>query len=285
ESEDEIRPGGKRGPESQTRDHFWPPAATNNKGDRRWSFVCRHCRASVTFKRKVDKTQLFGDEKPAPALGNLATHYKDHHQGVPVPADVPSGESRGISATSAKIMADFLVDGKLNPAINSSQKNFYKIFAAWIIEDDLPFTTGEDARHPAPFCFPPGTVPVAERYDRAQHLGADILRDNVRSKIAVSTNVTKQMSYSSTPTLPWVLPMYVGMLKHLRSAKDSTTLAACLRSAAAAGLTKLEFYFVKACDCHLNIISTCASFSRALSAPFVQCSDSAPPVARDRMVS
>jgi hypothetical protein len=40
-------------------------------------------------------------------------------------------------------MADFLVDGKLNPAINSSQKNFYKIFAAWIIEDDLPFTTGE----------------------------------------------------------------------------------------------------------------------------------------------
>jgi hypothetical protein len=101
-----------------------------------------YCR-SVTFKRKVDKTQLFGDEKPAPALGNLATHYKDHHQGVPVPADVPSGESRGISATSAKIMADFLVDGKLNPAINSSQKNFYKIFAAWIIEDDLPFTTGE----------------------------------------------------------------------------------------------------------------------------------------------
>ncbi|KAJ7855756.1 hypothetical protein B0H14DRAFT_2507963 [Mycena olivaceomarginata] len=101
-----------------------------------------YCR-SVTFKRKVDKTQLFGDEKPAPALGNLTTHYKNHHQGVPVPADVPSGESRGISATSAKIMADFPVDGKLNPAINSSQKNFYKIFAAWIIEDDLPFTTGE----------------------------------------------------------------------------------------------------------------------------------------------
>ncbi|KAJ7824873.1 hypothetical protein B0H14DRAFT_3468934 [Mycena olivaceomarginata] len=33
ESEDEIRPGGKRGPKSQTRDHFWPPAATNHKGD------------------------------------------------------------------------------------------------------------------------------------------------------------------------------------------------------------------------------------------------------------
>jgi hypothetical protein len=56
---------------------------------------------------------------------------------------VRPGETRGISASSAKIMADFLVDGKLNPAINSTQRNFYKIFAAWIIEDDLAFTTGE----------------------------------------------------------------------------------------------------------------------------------------------
>ncbi|KAF7343757.1 hypothetical protein MSAN_01956400 [Mycena sanguinolenta] len=35
-------------------------------------------------------------------------------------------EIRGVSATSAKIMADFLLEGKLNPAINSTQKNFLK---------------------------------------------------------------------------------------------------------------------------------------------------------------
>ncbi|KAJ6575844.1 hypothetical protein B0H10DRAFT_2199225 [Mycena sp. CBHHK59/15] len=97
----------------------------------------------IMFKRKVGKNQLFGDEKPAPNLGNLATHYRSHHDDVPVPSDVQPGETRGVSASSAKIMADFLVDGKLNPAINSTQKNFFKVFSAWIIEDDLPFTTGE----------------------------------------------------------------------------------------------------------------------------------------------
>jgi hypothetical protein len=56
---------------------------------------------------------------------------------------VKPGETRSNSASSAKIMGDFLIEGKLNPAINSTQGNFLKIFAAWIIEDDLPFTTGE----------------------------------------------------------------------------------------------------------------------------------------------
>ncbi|KAF8175291.1 hypothetical protein K438DRAFT_95093 [Mycena galopus ATCC 62051] len=143
ESEDEVRSGGKRGPKSQTRDHFWPPVAVNTNGEKCWSFQCRHCKHPVTFKRAVGKNQLFSDEKPAPALGNLATHYKMFHHGVPAPSDVQPGETRGVSASSTKIMADFLVEGKLNPAINSTQKNFFKIFSAWIIEDDLPFATGE----------------------------------------------------------------------------------------------------------------------------------------------
>jgi hypothetical protein len=105
----------------------------------------------ITFKRKVGKDQLFGDEQPAPNLGNLATHYRQRHNGVPVPSDVQPGETRGVSASSAKIMADFLVEGKLNPAINSTQKNFLKVVAAWIIEDDLPFTTGETPGIRRPF--------------------------------------------------------------------------------------------------------------------------------------
>lgn len=40
-------------------------------------------------------------------------------------------------------MGEFLQAGKLNPVINSTQSNFLKIFAAWIVEDDLAFTTGE----------------------------------------------------------------------------------------------------------------------------------------------
>lgn len=40
-------------------------------------------------------------------------------------------------------MDDFLREGQLNPAIKPTQKGFYKVFAAWVLEDDLPFTTGE----------------------------------------------------------------------------------------------------------------------------------------------
>jgi hypothetical protein len=40
-------------------------------------------------------------------------------------------------------MEEFLAEGKLNPAVNPTQKGFLKVFSAWILEDDLPFTTGE----------------------------------------------------------------------------------------------------------------------------------------------
>ncbi|KAJ7865199.1 hypothetical protein B0H13DRAFT_1448789, partial [Mycena leptocephala] len=63
------------------------------------------------------------------------------------------------------------------------------------------------------------------------------------------------MSRSHTPTLPWVLPMYEGMLKHLQSAQVNAKFS-CLRTAAAAGHEKLQTYYSKACDCQLNIIAT-----------------------------
>lgn len=91
----------------------------------------------------MEKTALFGDQKPAPPLGNLATHIRTDHKGEPAPSHVHPGEIRGVGAASSKIMEDFIIDGHLNPIINSTQSNFLKIFAAWIVEDDLAFTTGE----------------------------------------------------------------------------------------------------------------------------------------------
>ena len=40
-------------------------------------------------------------------------------------------------------MQGFLEAGKLNPQKNPTQRGFLHLFAAWLIEDDLPFTTGE----------------------------------------------------------------------------------------------------------------------------------------------
>jgi len=42
-------------------------------------------------------------------------------------------------------MEKYLAEGKLNPAVVRDQKGFYQVFASWILEDDLPFTTGETA--------------------------------------------------------------------------------------------------------------------------------------------
>ncbi|KAJ6527789.1 hypothetical protein B0H19DRAFT_540851 [Mycena capillaripes] len=142
EDDNQHRQTGKRGPKTDTRQHFFPPVATSNDGKKRWAFKCRHCKTCLTVSRTVAKTDLFEDEPRGPPLGNLATHMKQH-DGVPLPEDVQSGETRTPSASSAKIMAEFLREGKLNPVINSTQANFPKIFAAWIIEDDLAFTTGE----------------------------------------------------------------------------------------------------------------------------------------------
>ncbi|KAJ7437005.1 hypothetical protein FB451DRAFT_1193532 [Mycena latifolia] len=64
------------------------------------------------------------------------------------------------------------------------------------------------------------------------------------------------MSRSSTRALPWVLPMYEMMLKHLRKSEADTKLSGSLRQAATAGLKKLETYYAKARGCQFNVIAT-----------------------------
>ncbi|THV07445.1 hypothetical protein K435DRAFT_643839, partial [Dendrothele bispora CBS 962.96] len=40
-------------------------------------------------------------------------------------------------------MEDFIAAGRLNPAQEPTYKGFLQVFSAWILEEDLPFTTGE----------------------------------------------------------------------------------------------------------------------------------------------
>lgn len=40
-------------------------------------------------------------------------------------------------------MEGFLKEGELNPQIIPTQRGFLRLFAAWILDQDLPFTTGE----------------------------------------------------------------------------------------------------------------------------------------------
>ena len=40
-------------------------------------------------------------------------------------------------------MEEFLEKGRLNPKLYPTKKGFLKHFTAWLIEEDLPFTTDE----------------------------------------------------------------------------------------------------------------------------------------------
>ena len=43
---------------------------------------------------------------------------------------------------SAKVMEKYVQEGQLNPQVELTQSGFSRLFAAWLIKQDLSFTTG-----------------------------------------------------------------------------------------------------------------------------------------------
>ena len=100
----------------------------------------------------------FKDERQKPRLGNLATHTKEHGglieqqeaernagqgQGGEVGRLASTKSSyTGFTLASARLMEKYVQDGLLNPRVEPTQSGFTRLFAAWLIEQDLPFTTG-----------------------------------------------------------------------------------------------------------------------------------------------
>lgn len=104
----------------------------------------------LTFLR-TPGIKTWADEDSKPFIGNLATHLGKHKQQVAaaeaqasVGTDSPSTkQSNKFNLGSIKLMEEFLKNGELNPAVVKSKKGFQKLFAAWLLEEDLPWTTGE----------------------------------------------------------------------------------------------------------------------------------------------
>ena len=70
------------------------------------------------------------------------------------------------------------------------------------------------------------------------------------------TEVTLQMSHSKVPTIPFVLPLYQKMEKHLEAVSISWEHSFKIQRAARQGLTKLSKYFTPAKLQHSYIIGT-----------------------------
>lgn len=90
-------------------------------------------------------------------------------------------------------MADYLAEGKLNPKAYPTKAGFLKHFAAWIIEEDLPFTTGEA----------PGLHRLFKYLEVTYQLPSDTTVRNVLAKIyaELHAEVVRELSVSHYSTI------------------------------------------------------------------------------------
>lgn len=107
-----------------------------------------------TVDRTVKSTKSFDDEKRLPKLHNITGHAsqckerKKHDAREQAKAaanpnpEVPLSEQMNLRESSA-MMADWLKGGELNPEVAVTQKGFLRMFSAWILDESLPWTTGE----------------------------------------------------------------------------------------------------------------------------------------------
>ncbi|KAJ6451757.1 hypothetical protein C8R45DRAFT_946042 [Mycena sanguinolenta] len=147
------RKRGKRGPKSDNRLHFHEPVAIiGDSGEKRGGFDTRIAGG------------IFDDE---PKLGNLATHGH-----VPVPDDAQRGPTRGISASSAKIMEAFLREGKLNRvySVNLTQS----IMKLWAVSaqnnDPKPRVTALMNRNNMQLHVPAAALHPRKHFSPLEHL-------------------------------------------------------------------------------------------------------------------
>ena len=101
-----------------------------------------------TFLRTVDGENVsFNDEEKLPQLNNLATHISQC-KGIKANADMPQEQGPTTAEKpnlkkSAQLMEAYLKDGELNPQVVVTYEGFLRIFSAWILNESLPWTTGE----------------------------------------------------------------------------------------------------------------------------------------------
>ncbi|PPR07539.1 hypothetical protein CVT24_007136, partial [Panaeolus cyanescens] len=207
----ESKPTTRRGPPNQSMQHFHEPKAIVTPEGNRWQFDCKYCASVRTFPRTVSNKEGFDKEKTLPpGFNNLAVHVKKCK-------GIQSGKLAEIEAEreafrlkhkeSVAIMDRFLKEGQLNPAIAPSQSSFLRIFSAWIIEEDLPWTTGEAPmlevlfRHlKIQYTLPTDTTvrqQLAKIYEDIRNkLVHELLHVSSKISFATDTWTTKQMIYS-----------------------------------------------------------------------------------------
>ena len=96
--------------------------------------------------------QNWSDEPHLPFTSNLTNHiWIKHPKKHSKTAGSDDGNhdngntfiDNGLGPGSSKLLEGFSQHGFLNPACEVTQEGFYQLFAAWLLYDDLPWTTGK----------------------------------------------------------------------------------------------------------------------------------------------
>ena len=101
--------------------------------------------STCSFTRTVNGTDIsFDMEKKLSKLHNLAGHVTEckgnKHDNK---KDEQTSEEHINTKQSAEIMESFLKEGELNPKVIATYKGFLSIFSACLIDESLPWSTGE----------------------------------------------------------------------------------------------------------------------------------------------
>ncbi|RXW12861.1 hypothetical protein EST38_g12992, partial [Candolleomyces aberdarensis] len=215
--EDAAKPqAARRGPANQSMQHFRTPVAVKDPKSKalQWEFGCKHCPSIRRFARtlKGDDADFQKEPRIPDGFNNLSAHVKKckglkEKLARQQEASLDDDETPEFNyRQTSKIMSKFLLEGKLNPASAPSQTGFRRIFAAWILDDDLPWTTGESPMLAnlfkylkVSFVLPSDTAVRNELCKIFAELHKKVVEElaNVKSKIAFATDTwtNKQMIY------------------------------------------------------------------------------------------
>ncbi|KAF8150422.1 hypothetical protein BJ912DRAFT_938213 [Pholiota molesta] len=216
--EQEDSQGLRRGPANQSLQHFYDPLAVVMKdGSKQWQFNCRHCKRQRVVRTVDGRDISFNDEPTLPKLNNLAMHSKvcleKNAKLANSDDEAPDQDTKVANLQrSIDMLSSYLKDGELNPAIIPDQSGFYRIFSAWVLDESLPWMTGEVKMLNKLFCYikcdfslPTDTTGRNYLEKIFTELNTKVVREltELKSKIAYSTDTwtTRQMVYTFACTI------------------------------------------------------------------------------------
>ncbi|KAF5323186.1 hypothetical protein D9758_018065 [Tetrapyrgos nigripes] len=268
--------GRRPGPGSDTLSHFRPAVLVSEPGKagKRWKFRCMYCDATRTLAA-TGKVEVFEEEKPRPRITNLTSHIRSDHSekllsGAPSETpDNPVPPGLAGDGASARLLEKFIEKGRINPALVPTYKGFLQVFTAWILEDDLPFTTGKSTGLQRVFNYlkieyklPTDTTVHKVLDEIAEELRQNVVKEltAVNSKISYSHDVwtNRQMIFSFAGMMAhwidddWKLVERLADFKHLDSQEHVGQYAAkaFVKSASGrGGLNKITITMDNASSC------------------------------------